>query len=59
MGFPTLVTPIHCSEIRREWIGKLIEDDREMLRLWGLPSKLLKAAEVEVSQHLLCAAARF
>ena len=30
-----------------------------MLHLWGLLSKLLKAAEVEVSRHLLCAVARF
>ena len=59
MGFPTLVTLTHCSETLREWIGKLTEDDREKLRLWGIPSKLLRAADVEVSRHLLCAAARF
>ena len=59
MGFPTLVTPTLCSEILREWIGKLTQDDYEKLRLWGIPTKLLKAADVEVSRHLLCAAARF
>ena len=59
MDFPTLVTPMHCSETLREWIGKLTEDDREKLRLWGIPSKLLRAADVEVSRHLLCATARF
>ena len=59
MGYPTLVTPMHCSDALREWIGKLTEADRKKLRTWGIPSKLLKAADVEVSQHLLCAAARF
>ena len=59
MGFPTLVTPAHCSETLREWISKLTKDDCEKLRLWGIPTKLLKAANVEVSRHLLCAAARF
>ena len=59
MGFPTLVTPMHCSETLREWIGKLTEDDHEKLHTWGIPSKLLRAADVEVSRHLLCAAARF
>ena len=59
MGFPTLVTPAHCSKTLREWIGKLTKDDCEKLRLWGIPTKLLKAADVEVSHHLLCAAARF
>ena len=59
MGFPTLVTPMHCSETLREWVGKLTEVDREKLRLWGIPSKLLRAANVEVSRHLLCTAARF
>ena len=49
MGFPTLVTPTHCSETLREWIAMLTEADREKLRLWGIPSKLLKAADVEVS----------
>ena len=43
MGFPTLVTPMHCSETLREWIGKLTEDDCEKLRLWGILSKLLRA----------------
>ena len=59
MGFPTLVTPTHYSEVLRELIGKLTKDDCEKLRLWGIPSKLLKAADVEVSRHLLCAATRF
>ena len=59
MGFPTLVTPMHCSDILREWIGKLTKDDCEKLRIWGIPTKLLKAADVEVSRHLLCAATRF
>ena len=27
--------------------------------MWGILSKLLKVADVEVSQHLLCIAARF
>ena len=59
MGFPTLVTPVHCSDILREWIGKLTKDDCEKLRLWGIPTKLLKVVDIEVSRHLLCAAARF
>ena len=59
MGFPTLVTPMHCYETLREWIGKLAEGNRERLRTWGIPSKLLRAADVEVSRHLLCAAATF
>ena len=58
MGFPTLVTPTHYSETLREWISKLTEGDRKRLRSWGIPS-LLRAANVEVSRHLLCAAARF
>ena len=37
----------------------LTEADREKLSLWGIPPRLLKAADVEVSRHLLCAAARF
>ena len=37
----------------------LTEADREKLSLWGIPPRLLKAADVEVSCHLLCAAARF
>ena len=49
MGFPTLVTPTHCSGTLQEWIAMLTEADREKLRLWGIPSKLLKAADVEVS----------
>ena len=59
MGYPTLVTPMHCSDVLREWVSKLTEADHEKLRTWGIPSKLLKAADVEVSRHLLCAAARF
>ena len=59
MGYPTLVTPMHCSDALREWVGKLTEVDRGKLRTWGIPSKLLKAADVEVSQHLLCIATRF
>ena len=59
MVYPTLVTPMHCSGTLREWIGKLTKDDREKLHTWGIPSKLLKVADVEVSRHLLCAAARF
>ena len=59
MGFPTLVIPIHCSGTLCEWIRQLTEGDRERLRLCGLPSKLLKAADVEVSRHLLCVAVRF
>ena len=59
MGFPTLVTPTHCSGTLREWIRQITKGDRERLRLWGLPSKLLKAADVEVSWHLLCTAMRF
>ena len=59
MGFPTLVTPTHCSGTLREWICQLTEGDCERLCLWDLLSKLLKAVDVEVSRHLLCAAARF
>ena len=59
MGFPTLVTPMHYSDTLREWIGKLTKDDCEKLRLWGIPTKLLKAVDVEVSRHLLCVVARF
>ena len=59
MGYPTLVTPKHCSETLCKWISKLTKGDRERLRTWGIPSKLLKAADVEVSLHLLCATARF
>ena len=59
MGYPTLVTPKHCSDALREWVGKLTETDCERLHTWGIPSKLLKATDVEVSRHLLCAAARF
>ena len=58
-AFPTLVTPVHCSEVLRTWIRSLTVDDREMLRLWGISSRTLDIAEVEVSRHLLCAAARF
>ena len=59
MGYPTLVTPVHCSKALREWVRKLTEADREKLRTWGIPSKLLIAADVEISRHLLCAATRF
>ena len=59
MGFPTLVISTHCFGTLREWIGKLTEDDREKLCSWGIPSKLLRTVDVEVSRHLLCAAARF
>ena len=55
MGFPTLVTPMHCSDTMQEWIRELTEADRT----WGIPSKLLKTADIEVSCHLLYAAARF
>ena len=41
------------------WIGEPTASDRERLRLWGISSKLLNVAEVEVSRHLLCAAVRF
>ena len=59
MGFPTLVTLTRCSKVLRGWIGELTTGDREKLSLWGIPPRLLKTAEVEVSRHLLCAAARF
>ena len=59
MGYPTLETLVHCSETLRVWIGKLTQDGCEKLRLWGIPTKLLKATDFEVSRHLLCAAARF
>ena len=49
MGYPTLVTPMHCSDALREWVGKLTEADHERLCTWGIPSKLLKAADVEVA----------
>ena len=54
-----MVTSTHCSETLRGWVRELTEADCEKLRTWGIPSKLLKAADVEVSRHLLCAAARF
>ena len=59
MGFPTLVTLVHCSEVLRSWISELTEADREKLSLWGIPPRLLKGADVEVSRHLLCTTARF
>ena len=59
MGFPTLVTPTYCSGTLHEWICQFTEGDHERMCLWGLSSKLLKVADVEVSRHLLCAAARF
>ena len=59
MGFPTLVTPPCCSEVLRDWIGQLTADDRERLSLWDISPRFLKAADVEVSRHLLCATARF
>ena len=59
MGFYTLVTPVHYSEILWSWISELTEADREKLSLRGIPPKLLKAADAVVSRHLLCAAARF
>ena len=59
MGFPTLVTPMHCSEVFRGWIGELTASDRKKLRLWGIPSRLLNIVELEVSWHLLCVVARF
>ena len=43
----------------RAWIGDLNVDDRERLQMWGISSRTLNVAEVEVSRHLLCAAARF
>ena len=54
-----MVTPVHCSEVLRAWIRSLTADDRETLRLWGISSQTLNVAEVEVSRHLLYAAARF
>ena len=59
MGYPTLVTPMHCSKTLCEWISKLAEGDRQRLRTWGIPSKLLKAVDVEVSRHLICTTTRF
>ena len=59
MGFPTLATPTHCSRTLRERIAMLTEAHHEKLSLWGIPPRLLKATDVEVSRHLLCAAARF
>ena len=56
MGFSTLVTPTHCSEVLQGWIGELTEADREKLSLWGILLRLLKAADVEVSRHLVCTA---
>ena len=54
-----MVTPVHCSEVLRAWIGDLTTGNREKLLLWGISSRTLNVAEVEVSRHLLCAAARF
>ena len=59
MGFLTLVTPTRCCKTLQEWIAMLTKADREKLSLWGIPPRFLKAADVEVSQHLLCAATRF
>ena len=49
MGFPTLATLTHCSKTLREGIAMLTEADREKLSLWGIPPRLLKAADVQVS----------
>ena len=54
-----MVTPMHCSDTLRKWIGELAVGDRERMRTWGISSKLLRAADVEVSRHLLSVAARF
>ena len=59
MGFSTLVTPAHCSKTLQGWVRELREVDQEKLSLWGIPPRLLKATDVEVSRHLLCAAVRF
>lgn len=52
LGFPTLVTPTHYSDVLREWIGELTAGDHEGLRLWGISSKFLNVAKAEVSRHL-------
>ena len=44
-----MVMPIHCSDVLRDWIGELTVDDREKLRLWGISTKFLGIANVEVS----------
>ena len=56
-GFPTMVTPVYCSDALQAWINELIVDDCEKLRLWGISTKFLGIANVEVSRYLLCAAA--
>ena len=53
------MTPTHCSAVLRGWISELTTGDRKRLQLWGIPSKLLNVADVEVSRHLLCATVRF
>ena len=54
-----MVTPVHCSDALRAWIGMLTANDREKLRLWGISTKFLGIVNVEMSKYLLCAAARF
>ena len=54
-----MVTLVHCSNTLWAWIGALTADDREKLRLWGISTKFLGIANVEVSRYLLCAAAWF
>ena len=54
-----MVTPVHCSDVLQAWIGTLTVEDREKLWSWGISTKLLSIANVEVSRYLLCAAARF
>ena len=58
-GFPTMVTPTRCSDVLRAWIEALTVEDCERLWSWGISTKFLSIANVEVSRYLLCAAARF
>ena len=54
-----MVTPVHCFDVLQAWIGTLTIEDREKLRSWGISTKFLSIANVEVSRYLLCAIARF
>ena len=54
-----MVTPVHYFDTLLGWIGVLTANDREKLRLWGISTKFLGIANVEVSRYMLCVAARF
>ena len=54
-----MVTLVHCSNVLRAWIGTLTVEDCERLQSWGISTKLLSIANVEVSRYLLCATDQF